>query len=495
MAEEVENKTAEMPEAGSLPALRIEKGRVSYNGLLATSGQIEEECNNDLRWPHCMTTYKAMLKDATISSTLVQVEMQIAKVKWKIRIPEGYEDELKTKARFLYSIMEDMEHSWTDFIRRCSSFNRFGFAPIEKVYRKRTKANGSRYNDGLYGIRELPLITQDSVAGWQWDATGKKLIGLDQYVNIPTGKDSRVYTYSNDTKFIRREKFMLFRADPLKDSPIGTSPLNNVYMAWRFKSEYERQEAVGVSSDVRGLKVFTIPPQYMSPSASGEEKETYEMFQKTLSLLHSGEQSGVILPAVFDEQGKPLFDFKVMSVQGQVSHNISEIIQRYRREIVSGLLAPHMILGQDGSGSFALAESLESIAATVVEARLVEIRDVLNHDLIPQLFAINGWDVDVLPQFEFENPKRASLDDLGKYLQRIGAAGMLSNDYETANWIAEQAGMPKPFDGEDISIEEVRSQMTNFTSNAGEGLEAGGLDGTSKGGATRDNSAANLENS
>src|SRR5690606_19485699 len=109
--------------------------------------------------------------------------------------------------------------------------------------------------------------------------------------------DSRVYTYSNDTKFIRREKFMLFRADPLKDSPIGTSPLNNVYMAWRFKSEYERQEAVGVSSDVRGLKVFTIPPQYMSPSASGEEKETYEMFQKTLALLHSGEQSGVILPA------------------------------------------------------------------------------------------------------------------------------------------------------------------------------------------------------
>lgn len=494
MAEDVDNKSGDMPEAGEIPAIRIEKGRVSYNGLLATSGQIEEECNFDLIWPQCMDTYKAMLKDSTVSSTLNQTEMQISKVKWNVSIPEGFEDELKDKARFLYSIMEDMEHSWVDFIRRCSSFNRFGFAPIEKVYRKRTKANGSRFEDGLYGIRELPLIAQDSVSGWEWDDTGRKLTGLHQYKIIPTGKDSKIYKYSDEDKFIRREKFMLFRADPIKDSPIGTSPLNNVYMAWRYKTEYERQEAVGVSGDVRGLKVISLPPQYMSETATDEEKQVYKSFQEVLSLIHSGEQSGVILPSVFDENGKPLFDFKVMSVLGQATHNISEIIQRYRREIVSGLMAPHMILGQDGSGSFALAESLETIAATVVEARLVEIRDVLNHDLIPQLFKINGWKIGVLPKFEFENPKRASLDDLGKYLQRIAAAGMLSNDFETANWVAEQAGMPKPFEGEETTVEQVRAQMTSFTSNAGEGMETLG-EGTSKGISPTDHSTANKENS
>lgn len=227
----------EFPEKGNLPPLRIEKGRTSYNGLKALAGIIEEDCNRDLRWPQCMTTYKAMLKDATISSSLNLMEMQLAKVRWTVKIPEGYEEELKDKAKFLESCKNDMDHSWTDFIRQASSFNRFGFAPVEKVYRKRTRANGSRFNDGLYGIKELPLITQDSVAGWEWDDKGRRLTGLAQYRNIPTGIESKEITYTNQTHFIRREKFMLFRADPLKDSPIGTSPLNNVYMAWRYKTE------------------------------------------------------------------------------------------------------------------------------------------------------------------------------------------------------------------------------------------------------------------
>jgi hypothetical protein len=494
MAEDVEIKNAEMPEAGSLPPLRIEKGRVSYNGLVATAGQIEEECNLDLVWPQCMGTYKAMLKDSTISSTLNQTEMQIAKVTWKIRIPEGHEEELKAKARFLETIMEDMEHSWVDFIRRCSSFNRFGFAPIEKVYRKRTKSNGSRYSDGLYGVKELPLITQDSVAGWDWDVSGKHLTGLHQYKVIPTGKDSKVYRYSDDSQFIRREKFMLFRADPLKDSPIGTSPLNNVYMAWRYKSEYERQEAIGVSADVRGLKVIYLPPQYLSATASQEEKETYQAFQKALALMHSGEQSGLILPRVYDDNGNPLFEFEVKSVLGQATHSISEIIQRYRREIVSGLMAPHMILGQDGSGSFALAESLEAIAATVVEARLVEIRDVLNHDLIPQLFSVNGWSTETTPLFDFEEVKRTNISDWSSAIQRIASNGLIKLDANTINTIHEKLGLEIAYDDVDVSLEDIRENATNFTSNASEGQRSPTGQGTSTSASGSDASVANKEN-
>lgn len=493
MAEEEQIKT-EFPEKGELPTLRIEKGRTSYNGLLATAGIIQEECNRDLVWPQCITTYKAMLKDATISSSLNLMEMQISKVKWDVKIPEGYEGDLRDKVQFIKSCMNDMEHSWTDFIRQAASFNRFGFAPVEKVYRKRTRASGSRFNDGLYGIKELPLIAQDSVAGWEWDTSGRKLLGLHQYKNIPKGKDNKNYQYTNETQFIRREKFMLFRADPIKDSPIGTSPLNNVYMAWRMKTELERQEALGIATDVRGLKVLHIPPSLMSASASQEEKESYEAFQKVLAYMHTGEQSGIILPAVYDDNGKQLFNLEVKSVLGQATYNVSEVIARYRREIVSGLMTPITIIGQDGSGSFALAESLEDITATIVEARLTEIRDTLNHDLIKQLFQLNGWDTSVLPYFEFEKVQDEGLEVWSKAIQRIASNGLVKLDAKTINKVHSMLGLDTAYDDDNVDIETIRENATNFTSNAGEGFESPTGEGTSKTSSGRDTSIANKEN-
>ena len=474
--------------------LRMAKGQKSFNGLHVLSGQILEDCNQDLRWPYCMETYKQMFKDATISPALNFMEMQIAKTSWKVKIPEGHEEQLAEKAKFLESVMTDMEHTWNDFIRRAATFNRYGFAPIEKVYRRRTKSSGSNHNDGYIGLRSLPLISQDTVDGWKWTSDGRYLSGLEQMINIPKGKNE-ITTYTHDTVFIPRNKFILFRADPQKDSPIGTSPLNGVYVAWRFKGELERYESTAVGQDLRGLKVFKIPARYMSDSASEDEKATYEEFKKMLRGLHNGEQSGVIIPSALDQNGKELFSFELMSVMGQAQFDIDKIITRFRKEIVTGILSPQLIIGQDGSGSFALSESLENITDTVVGARLTELKDQLNHDLVKQLFQLNGWDTTVMPYFDYEETKQPSVDDLGKYIQRVAASGLMKVDSEVVNWVHSQVGMPQAFDDTTLSYDEIKEHLTGYTSNSGEGLEPGTSgNGTAKGVSTRDNSIANLEN-
>lgn len=474
--------------------LRLQDQQVSYNSLAVRSGRIQEDCNEDLKWPNCMETYKLMLKDATISPALNLMEMSIAKAEWQVRIPEGYETELKDKADFIQSVMEDMDSTWGDFIRTASTFNRYGFAPIEKVYRKRLRSEGSKFNDGLYGIRKLPLISQDSVDSWEWSEDGRELIGLNQRVNIPKGKGKYATTTSGQTVFIPRNKFMLFRADPQKDSPIGTSPLNAVYMAWRFKQSLEEYESISIANDLRGLKVFKIPPRYMSESASEDEKTTYEIFKKMLKGLHMGDQSGVIIPNAYDENGKPMFDFEVVSVLGQSAHDLNGVVERYKKAIITGILNPQLVLGQDGSGSFALAQSLSEITNTVIEARLKEIRDQLNHDLIRQIFVINGWDTSVMPHLTFNLPGSVSVDELGKFIQRVSSVGMMKQDAATVNWIAAKLGMPVPFDDIDVDIEEVREQLTGSTSRAGEGMTTPG-EGTSQGVfGGDDNSVGNMEN-
>ena len=48
-------------------------------------------------------------------------------------------------------------------------------------------------------------------------------------------------------------------------------------------------------------------------------------------------------------------------------------------------------LGQDGVGSYSLADSKTNMLAMAIESRLKEIRDVLNSELIPFLSRLNGW--------------------------------------------------------------------------------------------------------
>lgn len=481
---------------GDNPIPRIRLSQASYNGLNVFSGQVWEECNADLRWPRAMTTYKKMSKDATIAPALALVEMAIARVPWTVKIPEGYEEELKAKAEFVRQCMNDMDHSWVSGVRQWVSFNRYGFAPVEKVYRKRLKRNGSKYDDGLIGIASLPLIAQDSIESWDWDETGRKLTGFYQYKNIPEGKDSLSKVNRTEDEWIRREKFMLFRNNPLKDSPIGTSPLADCYLAWKYKTELEKFEGTGVATDVRGLKVLSLNPRYMDPNASEEDKLVYSHWQQILRNLHMGEQSGVIVPSLKDENGEEMIaKLELLGVSGSKAYDVSAIIGRYQREIITSLMASQLILGQDGGGSFSLAESLQGISDMSIESKLIEIRDQLNHDLLPQLFALNGWSTDILPFFDFGDLKSPDLDVLSKFIQRCAATGMLSQDPATINWIAEQANMPIPFPDPTMDIEEARMQLTGASSRSGDGMGSGLPSGTgSADGEAGDSSIANGEN-
>lgn len=211
--------------------------------------------------------------------------------------------------------------------------------------------------------------------------------------------------------------------------------------------------------------------------------------------LHMNEQSGLILPQVLDDQGEQYFKFDVISVTGQKAFDTTAIIASYKNEIISALMASQLILGQGGGGSFSLAESLQSISNMAIESKLIEIRDQLNHDLVSQLFQLNGWSTDVVPYFDFGDLVSPDLDVLSKFLQRTASVGLVSQDASTVNWIAEQANMPTPFADQTVTVDEARKQLTGYTSGAAEGMEEGNPSGTGKAtGKSGDASTSNSEN-
>jgi hypothetical protein len=482
---------------GTNPIPRLKMGETGFNGLRVIGGIPYEECQRELSFPQSIATFKKMSKDGTIAPALNIFEMMMARVDWYIEIPKGYEQELALKAKYLQQVMEDMDHSWGTFVRQATSFNRFGFAPFEKVFRKRLKANGSKYDDGLFGLKKLSLISQDTVVGFEWENEGRDLSAVWQAVNKPQGVNQSTY-FGQDTVYgdkvkIPRKKFILFRNQVLKDDPLGQSSLVGAYESWKYKKSLEQVEASGISQDINGFKVLYIPPQYMSEDATPENKEVYEHYKHIMRNIHVGKQSGLILPQIVDDSGNEYFKFEVTNVSGTKSYDTDKIIRRYQNEILTALTADFLILGQGGGGSYALSENKITISETAIEAKLLEIQDQLNHDLVKQLFALNGWDTSVTPRFKFGKVEKQDLDVLSKYLQRLGAIGMLPKTQESVNWVADQVGMPYTLD-EDMDKEEWLSNLTGYTSGASEGMEKGAGNGTSDSVSDQDNSTANLEN-
>lgn len=459
---------------------RIKLGETGFNALRVSSGVIFEECQWELRWPHAINTFKKMSKDGTIAPALNLVEMMIARVPWEVKIPEGYEEELKDKADFLRQNMNDMEESWGSFIKEVVSFNRYGFSVHEKVYRKRLRVNGSKYNDGLIGLKKLPIRSQDSIIGWEWENQGRDLSGVWQQTVKPTGLEQPVYQpessiYGEKVK-IPRKKFLLFRTGNTKDDPNGQSPLVGCWESWKYKKALEETEAVGISQDMQGFKVLYLPPRYLDPNATEEDKAVYSYYQRMMRNAQVAEQSGFILPQVLDENGNKFFDFQIVSVTGQKAFDTSAIIQRYAQEILTCLFADFLSLGSNGSGSFSLAESKVSVVEMAIESKLLEIQDQLNHDLVKQLFQLNGWDTSITPYFCFGKIAKQDLDVLSKFIQRVASVGMMGKTKDNVNWIAEQAGMPTKFTEDDDDFLE---QLTGYESGAAEGMTTPG-EGTSK---------------
>jgi len=475
-------------EADDVSAPRLRLSEVGYTGLHVSNGQILEESKQELRFPESIKTYKKMAMDTTLSSALGLYEMMVARVGWRCVPPKDPTPAEQSKADFVNSCLDDMEHSWFEFIKEATSMYTFGFSVHEKVYRQRLKRTGSKYNDGLIGLRKLPIRSQDTISKWIFDSTGRNLVGLEQDVTF--SDDLYRFTTLKDTKVtIDRPKFLLFRSNVKRDNPEGVSLLKNCYQSWKWRLALEEHEAIGVSREMRGIPVIYIPPHYMSPDASAEQKAIYDYYKRAVTNLHMNEQTGMVMPMAYDPDSKqPLFKFELMSVMGTKGYDVGAIIQRYDNKMLMAFYADLLKMGQEKVGSFSLAGAKTNILAMAIEHRLMEIQTVLNTDLIPQLFALNKWADERLPTFVFDDLDEEDLDEFSKAVQRIFSVNAVEFDRPVANLIRKKLGV----DEKDVDKEVADDELPNNRSRSGDG-GATPFEGTGTNPTKEDANAANKE--
>lgn len=481
--------------AGDNPALRMKMSEVGWTGLREFDGIILEEMRKDLQFPRQNRTYQEMGEDATIASALSLFSMMISRVKWKVVPPvDPTEDDLK-KVKFLEQCMNDMDHSWFSFIKEVTSMFTYGYAIQEKVYRRRRKSTGSKYDDGLVGIAKLATRSQTTVYRWLFSDDGRELEGVVQDTSFLVDG----YRLANSKQYggqidIERKKFLLFRTDVSRDNPQGRSPLSKVYKAWRYRKQIEEAEAIGITRGLGGIPVFGLPADYLKADATDDQKATVDAFKNIGRNLQNNEQACIVMPIFYDDQGKSLFEFELMGPPNASQYDTEASITRWDNKILQALFADILQMGNSKGGSFNLADSKSSIVHMAVESYLKEIQDPLNTDLIPQLWALNSWPLDRMPTFEYDQIKEEDLDVLSKYLQRAGSQGLIQKTPGNINKIAEFAGLPDRIKTDD-ELEDYQETLTGFTSNAGEGMTSGLPSGTGKAdGGSGDSSTSNSEN-
>jgi hypothetical protein len=233
----------------------------------------------------------------------------------------------------------------------------------------------------------------------------------------------------------------------------------------------------------------------MTPDADAQDAAVYDMYKKIMRSIHVGQESGLILPMYRDEmKGEKLFEFEIVNSTGQKSYDVEAIIQRLNKEILTTLYADFLVMGQDGGGSFALSESKLSVVQIIIRAKLSEIRDVLNHHLVPMLFKANGWKTEVYPTFEFDEVSKPSLAEFAKAWQQISATNGIAKTPKNINAAAERLGLPDMV-SEDMSKEDLFELLAAGESRVGDGMATGLGSGTGNAtGSSGDGTASNANN-
>jgi hypothetical protein len=479
---------------------RIQLGEQGFVGLRVHNKRILEETQRAFRYPFFIATVNEMRHNPTVGAAMNVYRMMMSRVKWDVEYPTDASDQDKARADAVRTMMHDMDsQSWAAFIESVIPYLEYGFGIHEKVFRRRLKRNGSKYNDGLVGLKKIAPRSQDTIYGWIFSDDGSDLLAVEQ--NIDHLENAYKYVNRKNSAGrieISRDKFMLFSASANKGNPEGNSIYKNIYLAFKQLSLLQDQELLGVSKDIQGILKIAIPPRYLDPDASPEDKAAVAGFQKIIDNYNAGTQRGLLVPNMIDPESKlPLFTYDLMESKGVAKYDTESIIRRLQGDILSALSVDILKLGADGTGSFSLAESKSSVLAIAIDYRLREIAEVLNNDLMRSLYEINGWDTTNMGKFVYADIEEVSMEDFSKAVQRIFSTSAIEVDRDVMNRVRGVMGVPLLPSDEEVDKEKLPATMTGQFSKAGAGMEVGTTgEGTAKNpNGKKDSSAQNADNS
>lgn len=408
-------------------------------GVKRATGIIDEEFLPALRGRKAIKVYREMsLNDPMVGALLFAIDKLIRQVSWRVDTVDNTPEQQQA-GQFLEECMDDMSHTWSDMISEILSMLVYGWSWHEIVYKKRVgpwekdPRKRSKFTDGKYGWRKIPIRSQETMLRWIFDDEG----GIQGMVQLPPPY------YKNAVLPIG--KSLLFRTGIYKGNPEGQAMLRTAYRPWYFKKRLEEFEAIGVERDLAGLPVAKVPSSYMKAKKGSNEERVYQAFKRMVQNVRRDEHEGLVLPNEYDSDTKqPLFEFELMSSGGARTFDTNSLIQRYEQRILMACLADFILLGHEGTGSYAMHVDKTGIFRAALNTIVESIADTFNRHAVPRLFELNGMKLDELPKLVPNNVDPPDLTQLAQFMTSMSGLGMqFFPDPDLEKFLREIAHLPE----------------------------------------------------
>lgn len=402
--------------------------QLGSTGLKRYGNNVYEEFLPELCWPRAGKVYQEMSdNDPVIGSILYLAEMLIRGTTWSVEPASNSKADVEA-AKFLESCMHDMDTSWASTISEILSMLSYGFSFHEIVYKIRrgpdetnSKYN-SKYTDGRIGWRRLPIRSQNSLHEWEFNEEGDVVAFVQmaepyfKIVRIPLSKG------------------MLFRTRVSRENPEGKSLLRNAYRPWFFKKHFEEIEGIGIERDLAGFPVLTAPPDLDLWNDDDDRMVTLRSrAEELVASVRRDSEEGILLPNGWD--------LKLLTSGSSRQINIGETIDRYDNRIAITMLSDIILIGNTKSGSFALADTKQSMLAAALQAQVQNIADVFNSKAVPDLFKYNTFEgITDVPKIVPSNIQTPSLKEMALMLRAMGLN--IAGDMELQNHLRHILGVP-----------------------------------------------------
>jgi hypothetical protein len=241
-----------------------------------------------------------------------------------------------------------------------------------------------------------------------------------------------------------------FRTSTVNNDPSGRSILRNAFTSYHYASHIQMIEAIAVEREMNGIPVGKIPSEYLGESASAAQQGFTNAFKKILRDVKFNDQGFILIPSDVYENDDgtktsiPMVEFGLVTAQGTRAIPTGDVILRHQQNIARSVLADFLMLGGGDTGSFALSKSKTDLFLAAASGYTEAISSVLNRQLLPRLWEINGFDPEVMPKVGFGEIAPVDLAELGAFVRDISGAGMpLFPDDDTENTLRRAAGFPE----------------------------------------------------
>ena len=414
---------------------------IGSTGLNNFGGQIDEEWLGKLKGINAVNIFRQMRdNDAIIGAFMFAVESLVRQVRFYAQ-PADKSPEAIAEAKFLEGCMDDMGHTFSDFLSETLSMLIFGWSYFEIVYKIRRGPDEknpkyrSKYSDGRVGWRKISIRAQETLQSWDIQEDGG-IKGMFQ-VSPPT----------YNLVYVPIEKSILFRTQTNKNNPEGRSILRNAFRSWYFKKKLEEIEAIGIERDLSGLPVLEVPPEIMSSAASAADKSLRTDLENMVQQIKRDEREGMVIPSELDQDGKPTgYRFRLLNSGGRRAVDVDGAIKRYESRMAMAVMAEFLLLGMDKVGSFALASTKTHLFSVALGSIIDSICQTFNRFSVARLMTLNGVKPEFWPKLAHGDIEAPELKEIANYVTGLTDSGILVPDEALELRMREMAGLPMPED-------------------------------------------------